>query len=335
MANRDDYRGYGGGDRGRDRWRQDDDQRQTGGRPGGPERRSFGDQGRFNSDQARYGEGWRGGSGEGEREPWRRDRYGSRFDQDRAGYGSGYDREGGGYGRGQGGGYGGQEFGMEAGGRRETRQRDSGRREFEQWRPHGGAPYGDLELNARTSGVEEFGAPHDYAYHPPQGHEFEPDYVNWREEQLRMHDRDYQEWRRHQHQQLDDEYRKFRTERRDTFGKHFHEWRSQRNMSTGMGRQDVAPGMDGQHRMADGFGGGGDMPSGRLESPAARTGSPSAGQSGSQPVGHGVGAQGSGTAGGSEFGNTPPQVQAASDGGDTRRDAEDRKDGDKGHEPKH
>ncbi|HVI30794.1 hypothetical protein [Phenylobacterium sp.] len=340
MANRDDYRGYGG-DRGRDRWRQDDDQRRAGGRQGGDqERRSFGDQGRFNSDQARYGEGWRGGSGEGEREPWRRDRYGSRFDQDRTGYGSGYDRDTGGYGRGQGGGYGGQEYGVEAGGRREepqrgSGQRDPGRREFEQWRPHGSAPYGDLELNARTSGVEEFGAPHDYAYHPPQGHEFEPDYVHWREEQLRLHDRDYQEWRRHQHQQLDDEYRKFRTERRDTFGKNFHEWRSQRNMSTGMGRQDIAPGMHGQHRMAEGFGGGDDMPSGRLESPSAMTNSPSLTQTGGQATGHGGGAQGSGAAGGSEFGNTPPQVQAASDGGDTRRDAEDRKDGDKGHESKH
>lgn len=42
-----------------------------------------------------------GGHGEGEREPWDRDRYGSRQDEDREDYGSGWDREGCEYGEGQ------------------------------------------------------------------------------------------------------------------------------------------------------------------------------------------------------------------------------------------
>ena len=42
-----------------------------------------------------------GGHGEGEREPWDRDRYGSRQDEDREDYGSGWDREGREYGEGQ------------------------------------------------------------------------------------------------------------------------------------------------------------------------------------------------------------------------------------------
>jgi hypothetical protein len=327
MANRDDNRGYGG--QGRDRWRRDDDQRQMGGRYGGrgDERRSFGEEGRFNSDQARSGDGWRGGEdgwrggrGEGEREAWRRDRYGSRFDQDRTNYGSGYDRQGGEYGRGQGGGYGGQEYGMESGGGRSRgdqgqRSPRGGRDEREQWRPEGSAPYGHTDLNPRASGVEEFGAPHDYAYEPAQGHEFDPDYTRWRDQQLRGHDRDYSEWRRHQQSQYDDEYRKFRAERRDTFGRSFHEWRSQRNMSTGMGRQDIAPGMHGQHTFAGGFGGGADMPSGRLESRSAMTPSPALSQTGGQATGHTGGGQTAQTGGGgSEFGKVAPQVKAATDG---------------------
>ncbi|HEY8571292.1 hypothetical protein [Phenylobacterium sp.] len=317
MANRDDHRGFGG-----DRWRPENRQ------PGdnrGREGRSFGDEGRFNSDQARYGGGARGGEGE----PWRRDRYGARFDQDRTGYGSGYDRQSGGYGRGQGGGYGGQEYGVE-GGHRQSGQgqhgRSQGGNERETWRPQGAAPYGDLEFNARASGVEEFGAPHDYAYHPPQGHEFDHDYVHWREEQLKAHDRDYQEWRRHQHQQYDEEYTKFRTERRDTFGKNFHEWRSQRNTSGGMTQQHItAETGDYARRQAHGFGQGDDRPSGSLESPAAMTSSPALqqGGTGGSSGGHSGAGQsgqtGHAASGGSEFGREPTQVQAVTDGSDGRR----------------
>lgn len=41
-----------------------------------------------------------GGDGEGEREPWDRDRYGSRQDEDKGEYGSGWDRRDGTYGQG-------------------------------------------------------------------------------------------------------------------------------------------------------------------------------------------------------------------------------------------
>ncbi len=43
----------------------------------------------------------RGGHGEGEREPWDRERYGSLQDEDREDYGSGWDRQGHEYGAGQ------------------------------------------------------------------------------------------------------------------------------------------------------------------------------------------------------------------------------------------
>lgn len=42
-----------------------------------------------------------GGHGEGERDAWDRERYGSRQDEDREDYGSGWDREGREYGEGQ------------------------------------------------------------------------------------------------------------------------------------------------------------------------------------------------------------------------------------------
>ena len=42
-----------------------------------------------------------GGHGEGERDAWDRDRYGSQTDEDRADYGSGWDRRGHEYGAGQ------------------------------------------------------------------------------------------------------------------------------------------------------------------------------------------------------------------------------------------
>ena len=42
-----------------------------------------------------------GGHGEGERDAWDRDRYGSLKDEDREDYGSGWDREGREYGEGQ------------------------------------------------------------------------------------------------------------------------------------------------------------------------------------------------------------------------------------------
>jgi hypothetical protein len=206
MANRDDYRGFRG-DPGRGQGRPE-------GRGVAGEDRAFDDRGRFNSDQARYAGGPRGS--EGELEPWRRDRYGSRFDQDRVDYGSGYDRDGGGYGQGQGddaasygGGYGGQEYGMES---------------------HGG--------DHRGGGAQA--RPQDQARGSPGGQEFDGAYLRWREEQLRTHDRDYQDWRRYQQEQHDEEYRRFRAERRDTFGRKFLDWREQRTPAAGTGAPEAA-----------------------------------------------------------------------------------------------
>jgi hypothetical protein len=325
MANRDDHRGQGG-----DRWRRHEPQDLRGGRWGrSDEPRSFGEQGRYNSDQARYGDGWRGGRGEGEDQAWRRDRYGSRYDQDRTGYGSGYDRDSGGYGRGGQSGYGGQEYGLAAGGDR-NRGEDLGYRSRggdERHRDNRDAAYGAPDLNARGSGVEEFGMPHDYAYRAHNEQAVDPDYARWRDEQMRGHDRDYQEWRRHQQSRYDDDYNQFRAERRDTFGKNFHEWRSQRNTSTGMAQHNIGPeSHDYGRRGGAGFGHGDGAPSGRLESPAAMTNSPSMTQNSGGGGASSSGAQDASQAvsGEAEFGKTPPQVQAAADGWDTRKDAEDR-----------
>lgn len=282
MADRNDHRGSwsGGGD---DRWRREGSRE----RSGGEERRAFGP---------------RGGHGEGEHEPWRRGRYGSLYDQDRTNYGSGWDARRGDYGRGQP-----EDDRLED--HRRSREWDSaqdhrsrsgrGGGDRQNWRSGGGAPYGDLELNAGGRGYEEFGAPHDYAYHPRADHEFDPDYLHWRDEQLRLHDRDYHEWRRHQQQQYDEEYRRFRTERRDTFGRSFHEWRSQRQ-TVG----DATPGSTAQT--------GGGMPNqGQNQQP------------GQQASGH----QASLGAGDAQFGKSSPQVQAATDGQEGRRDHEDRSEG--------
>jgi hypothetical protein len=68
--------------------------------------------------------------------------------------------------------------------------------------------------------------------------EFDPDYLRWRDEQLRGHDREYQDWRREQMQQYDDQYRRFRSERQRSFGRAFHEWRAQRGFGSGSPRED-------------------------------------------------------------------------------------------------
>lgn len=135
---------------------------------------------------------FRGGHGEEEREPWRRDRYGSLYDQDRTNYGSGYDPQRHEYGRGE------DDRGLP---RDEHRQL---------WRPIGG-PYGELELDPEAPGYEEFGAPHDYAYHPHL--DLDARYLDWREEQLRRHDRDYEAWRRERSRRYDEDYRRSRGRR--------------------------------------------------------------------------------------------------------------------------
>lgn len=275
MANRDNPRGPGG-----ERWRGDDRDGRTGSgrsggeRWGGREDRSF------------------QGGAEGEREPWRRERYGALHDQDRTNYGSGYDREGGGYGRGD----------------------------------HRSA-YREPDLNRRGSGVHEFGPPADYGYQPSSD-DYDPDYLTWRDEQLRAHDRDYGEWRREQHRKYDDEYRNFRNERREHFGRSFHEWRSQRsNMTTGVSTGAIEPGRgDYGERMGQSFGAGQvQKPSGQLGSPNDMTPDPAL-QQAVNPGPHTDAHKASD--GGSEFGRTPAQIQAASEGGDTRA-AADREDDDR------
>lgn len=201
---------------------------EDGGRSGRHEQRSF------------------GGHGEGEHEPWRRERYGSLYDQDRTNYGSGWDDDRRQYGRGQG-----------------SRGRPQDQRQA--WRPGHGEPYGDLELNEQGRAYEEFGAPHDYAYHPH--HDYEPDYVRWREERMRGHDREYDEWRRERQRRYDEEYH---ARRRGQHGQASNHWVGERNVSQGMARQDITPETHDYHRrMGAGFGQGQDRPSGALEPPGA------------------------------------------------------------------
>lgn len=68
--------------------------------------------------------------------------------------------------------------------------------------------------------------------------EFDPDYLRWRDAQLRNHDRDYQDWRQDQMRQYDEQYRQFRSERQRNFGRAFHEWRSQRGDAPPSGGQN-------------------------------------------------------------------------------------------------
>jgi hypothetical protein len=245
-------------------------------------------------------------------EPWRGEaRYGARYDQDRTGYR-------------------GQEYGIE-GGRGHQMDRDRHDREAgdqrERWNPDRGEPYGDLELNPRNRGVEEFGPPHDYAYHPQAGHEFDPDYLHWREEQMRSHDRDYHEWRRNQRQAYDDDYRRFRTERREHFGRTFQDWRTQRSTAGGIADTTVAPGVSGYGAkvgMPSGYdAGAASRPSGMIEPPEDINASPAASQTAGETRGGGGQPSGRGDST-PEFGKESPQVQAASEGWDGRGAPEDR-----------
>lgn len=293
----------------RDEDRQGADDRSQEWRRREAEQRSFGQRGRFNSDQERYAprSDW-----EGDAERWRRDRYAARFDQDRMGYRGGDERgrqgearRGGGYYGGEPQAYAGQEYGLES--HRDERRGDWG---FEQ---HGGVER--PQQGARPEGARWGGR----AQHPDQ--EFDPDYLRWRDEQLRAHDRDYDEWRRHQHQQYDEEYRKFRTERREHFGRAFHEWRSQRSAVGGVTDTTVAPGVSGYGDKTAIPGGynariARDMPTGAPPSHSASS-HPTAGHAGP------AGSQSSGDRA-PEFGKEPPQVKAASEGGDTRRHEENR-----------
>jgi hypothetical protein len=60
------------------------------------------------------------------------------------------------------------------------------------------------------------------------GHFLDHDYLSWREDQLRAHDRDYHEGREERRRSYDSEYANWRQERQDRFGKDFTDWRTQR-----------------------------------------------------------------------------------------------------------
>lgn len=190
----------------------------------GDEHRSFGERGRFDSDEARYG-----GPGRGERRGWPRDRYGADYgpearaasayrwsDYDQGDYGDSYGR-----GAEEHGAYGGQDANIYASGG------DLGRYE-PRWR-RADRPYGYYQAR------EPVGRRHDHRPHADD--DFDHNYLNWRDEQLRGHDRDYHDWRRAQHEQYDTDYRSFRQERQQTFGKSFQDWRAENRK----GPLDVEP----------------------------------------------------------------------------------------------
>ncbi|MFL5296293.1 MAG: hypothetical protein ACJ798_07920 [Phenylobacterium sp.] len=229
-----------------------------------------------------------------------RERYRARFDRDRADYGRRPDPTG-------------QEYGIEAGGRRSQWSQDEDRR-----------------------GTERYGLPADYAYRPPQGHEYDPDYVSWRDEQMRNHDRDYEDWRRAQHRQYDEDYRRFRDERRTSFGQSFQDWRSRQTMTGGVRDTTVAPGVSyagDRSTHSGGYTGGyssgtGPRPSGMLDPSLNMSADPAMSQTGAGGERSSAATDGS-TSGqaaqGAEFGKEPPQVQSTADGA-TRGDKAERKD---------
>ena len=216
-------------------------------RQGPPEPRSFGEEGRYSSDQARYYgadtrsfEAFSAHKPQSDRPSWRRGRYETGraaapdlpYDEEDAlarGY---YSLDGP---------HGGQEYGIEPHGyrqslvRRRARPPRTGDSDIER------APYGDQPLDRRDLGVRQFGPPADYAYHPGSEADFDLDYVDWREEQLRSHDRDYAVWRAEQQRRYDAEYRAFRGERQDYLDRSFDDWLSQREAQSPL----TAPSLEG------------------------------------------------------------------------------------------
>jgi hypothetical protein len=150
-------------------------------------------------------------------------------------------------------------------------------------------------------------------------HEFDPDYLRWRETQMRDHDRDYQDWRRDQHRQYDDEYRRFRGERQRHFGQAFHEWRSQRSAVGGTPDTGIAPGVSGygdKTALPGGYNAPGayDKPSGLLDPPGHLSIDPAMSQRGGSSGGSGSSAPVTGGDRSPEFGKEPSQVQASAEG---------------------
>ena len=217
--------------------------------------------------------------------------------------------------------YGGQEYGVEGYGARTTRgpawggfDRDAERRR-------------NFDFDDPGVGQSQAGYAAETRSHSE--HDFDPDYLRWREEQLRGHDRDYELWRREQHRRYDEQYRQFRQERQRHFGEAFHEWRSQRSAVGGVADTGVAAGVSGYgDKTTRSSPSSVDKPSGYLDPSGHLSTDPALSQRGGYA---GPLHQGSGGEPAPEFGKEPGPVQAASDG-DTRphdEQAEERaKDGD-------
>ena len=152
--------------------------------------------------------------------PMRRDA--ALYDQERVGYGrleedagsagyahhpdDSYEAEGGYPPRGEADAYHGQEYGVEG------RGYDAGEPDPDPgWglEPDDEERRRNFDLDDPGSGQSQAG----YATRSPHEHQFDPDYVRWREEQLRNHDRVYEAWRRRQHQRYDEQHRLSRDRR--------------------------------------------------------------------------------------------------------------------------
>lgn len=278
MADRyDDRGGWNGG--GSDRWRNEHDR---------------GGRGR---DDSSGGEGrsFRGGHGEGEHEPWRRDRYGSLYDQDRTNYGSGWDAERGDYGRGM----------QDRGGDSFDRERSNwnrgedvgygtrGGQGNDRGRPSGGGR-GDMEFRQGGRGYGAYG-----------GHEPHDDHRRWPDEP-RMHDRDYESRGDGRHGGYDAGYA---DERRRSAGT--AHWQDQGGSAGTNNRNYITP--ESHDYGARLYNEVSDRPSGRLD---FRGGGGGGGGGGGYAPQRSSGGRGG-------FMDTSPQVRAASEGWGGRGDAED------------
>jgi hypothetical protein len=187
----------------------------------GGERRSFAErppneQGRFNSDQARYT-----GSDYTNYAPLGRNDRGRRPDY------QGYQ-----------GGYGGQEYGVGAGGREYGHDSDYGgvwgRSSAERGPAH------ELRQPGRDQPFgQSVGAAEGYAH--PHERDLDPDYLSWRDHQMHQHDQDYACWRAEQHRRYDEDYRRFRGERRSHFHQSFEDWRRQQQQNAGQASEFSRP----------------------------------------------------------------------------------------------
>lgn len=157
---------------------------------------------------------------------------------------------------------------------------------------------------------------------------YDPEYLRWRDEQMRAHDRDYEDWRREQHRKYDEDYRRFRDERQRHFGQAFHDWRSQRSAVGGVPDTSIGSVGQGQGGYGDKTGAPGgynaesavEKPGGYLDPPGHLSTDPAMRQAG------GVGGQPGEAQGGDrapEFGREPPQVKSAADGQPQKNEARD------------